>query len=90
MKVPRPLLPPKIFFQDEPSLSSEGNPCAIINPCTSFFPLLSVRLDFTEMTVLGAAIAAGLAANVWKDTSQLPRATADIYEPQILPDGMYM
>ena len=56
----------------------------------SFFPLLSVRPGFTEMTVLGAAIAAGLAANVWKDTSQLPRATTNIYEPQIQPDGMYM
>ena len=55
-----------------------------------FFPLLSVRPDFTEMTVLGAAIAAGLAANVWKDTSQLPRATTKIYKPQIQPDCMYM
>ena len=52
-------------------------------------PLLLVRPDFTEMTVLGAAIAAGLAANVWKDTSQLPRATTNIYEPQIQPDSMY-
>ena len=51
--------------------------------------MLLVRPDFTEMTVLGAAIAAGLAANVWKDTSQLPRATPDIYEPQIQPDGRY-
>jgi glycerol kinase len=42
------------------------------------------------MTVLGAAVAAGLAANVWKDTSQLPRATTKIYEPQIQPDGMYI
>ena len=50
---------------------------------------LTVRPDFTEMTVLGATIAAGLAANVWKDTSQLPKATTKIYEPKISADGAY-
>ena len=49
----------------------------------------TVRPDFTEMTILGATIAAGLAANVWKDTSQLPKATTKIYEPKISPDGTY-
>ena len=51
-------------------------------------PSVAVRPDFTEMTVLGATIAAGLAVNVWKDTSQLPKATTKIKEPQISADGM--
>lgn len=46
----------------------------------SLSPLsVSVRPDRADMTVLGATIVAGLAAKVWNDTSQLPKATtADI------------
>ena len=40
------------------------------------------------MTALGAGIAAGLAAGVWKDTSQLPKAQTTVYEPGISPDGI--
>ena len=49
--------------------------------------MVTVRPEFAEMTVLGAAIAAGLAAKVWNDTSQLPRTNTSVYEPRISPDG---
>ena len=51
------------------------------------FLLATVRPDFSEMTALGAAIAAGLAAGVWKDTTQLPKAKTTVSEPTVTADG---
>ena len=53
------------------------------------FVMCTVRPEFTEMTALGAAIAAGLAVQVWKDTSQLPKDRTTVYEPAISADGMF-
>ena len=33
------------------------------------------RLDFREMTVLGAAFAAGIPVDMWKDTSHFPTSS---------------
>ena len=41
------------------------------------------------MAALGAAFAAGLAVDVWKDTSELPKDTTTIYEPAISAHGMF-
>lgn len=42
------------------------------------------------MTVLGAAIAAGLAVNVWSDETQLPKPSALTRKsPKISSDGMH-
>ncbi len=51
------------------------------------FPLILVRPDLSEMTVLGAAIAAGTAANVWKDVNQLPKQDTKTFESSITSDG---
>jgi glycerol kinase len=44
---------------------------------------LSVKPRFSEMTVRGAAIAAGLAAKVWPDTDLLPELEADVFTSNI-------
>eukprot|EP00731_Ephydatia_muelleri_P009479 Em0005g65a len=45
-----------------------------------------VRPDMSEMTALGAAIAAGVGAGVWRDVTQFPRQHVSQFEPQIKPD----
>lgn len=45
-----------------------------------------VRPDMSEMTALGAAIAAGVGAGVWRDVTQFPRQHVSKFEPQINPD----
>lgn len=50
------------------------------------FPSL-VRPQFSEMTVRGAAIAAGLAVGVWPDTNSLPQLEAEIFTPSITQSG---
>ena len=46
-----------------------------------------VRPDFCEMTVLGAAIAAGTAVGVWEDTSLLPEPATKQFQPALTSDG---
>ena len=48
---------------------------------------LTVRPDFREMTVLGAAIAAGTAVKMWEDTSLLPTPATKQFQPAITSDG---
>ena len=48
---------------------------------------LTVRPDFREMTVLGAAIAAGTAVRMWEDTSLLPTPATKQFQPAITSDG---
>ena len=50
----------------------------------------AVRPDMSEMTALGAAIAAGVGAGVWRDVTQFPQQHVSQFEPQIKPDGMNM
>ena len=47
----------------------------------------TVRPDFREMTVLGAAIAAGTAVRMWEDTSLLPTPATKQFQPAITSDG---
>ena len=46
-----------------------------------------VRPDFCEMTVFGAAIAAGTAVGVWEDTSLLPEPATKQFQPALTSDG---
>ena len=57
--------------------------------CSNSFPSPPppVRPDFQEMTVLGAAIAAGMAAGVWRDTSHLPTPHTTPFTPSIPAEG---
>ena len=43
--------------------------------------------NFMEMTVRGAAIAAGLSMGVWPNTSQLPSLDGKVYTAMITQDG---
>lgn len=45
--------------------------------------LCVVRPDFNEMTVLGAAIAAGVACGVWPDPTMVPTSDCTTYLPRI-------
>lgn len=53
-------------------------------PCIIFF---AVRPKFTEMTVRGAAIAAGLAAKIWASTDLLPEVEAKVFCSEITEAG---
>ena len=50
----------------------------------------AVRPKFTEMSVRGAAIAAGLAVGVWPNTDHLPIPEADVFAAVISEAGMYV
>jgi len=41
------------------------------------------RPEMTEITALGAAIAAGLAAGVWKDLEDMQRAMGEVHEENV-------
>lgn len=47
----------------------------------------AVRPDMSEMTALGAAIAAGVGAGVWRDVTQFPRQHVSQFDSQIKSDG---
>ena len=47
----------------------------------------AVRPETREMTVLGAAIAAGLACGLWRDLAGLPTLNTSVAYPEIGPDG---
>ena len=85
VKVPHPL--PKTLWPSSSTFLQSS--CVIIiimwvikNVTCYFSPLAAVRPNFTEMVTLGAAIAAGLAVNVWKDISKLPAINFTFKEPK--------
>ena len=67
-----------------PSSLPPSLPPSFVPPCPSS---PSAHPKFSEMTALGAAIAAGTAVGVWKDLSQLPIHDTTTYQPTIGPEG---
>ena len=47
----------------------------------------AVRTDFDEMSVHGAAVAAGIAVQIWEDISVLPIPSTSTFQPKITSDG---
>ena len=56
-------------------------------PCHTHPHIHTVHPDFCEMTVFGAAIAAGTAVEVWEDTSLLPEPATKQFQPALTSDG---
>ena len=58
-----------------------------INTCMHTYAQYAVRTDFDEMSVHGAAVAVGIAVQIWKDVSLLPVPSTSTFQPEITSDG---
>lgn len=58
-----------------------------INTRMHTYAQYAVRTDFDEMSVHGAAVAVGIAVQIWKDVSLLPVPSTSTFQPEITSDG---